>query len=108
MDDLRDLNAGVTAAILMAERFHDGSPDAKTAWLEVAFAEEALSTFTLPRSLEGEICRRGAVTAALKSGSARYAEGLARGYLGEDISDCLRASLENLHRQALNALGLET
>lgn len=98
------LNSEVTAAILAAEHLPKGSPDASTAWLEVAFAEEALSAFTAPRSVEGEICRRGAITAALKAGSVRYAEGLARGYLSEDLADSTRQTIKELHQLARAAV----
>ena len=59
---------------------------------------------TAPRSAEGEICRRGAVTAALKAGSAQYAEGLARGYLSEDLADGTRQTIKELQQQARAAL----
>lgn len=104
---LDHLNREVTAAILAAEHLPEDSPEAKAAWLEVAFAEEALSALTPPQSVEGEICRRGAVRAALKADSARYAEGLARGYLTEDLAETTRETIDALREQALDALGIQ-
>jgi hypothetical protein len=102
-----DLNMKVTGAILSAERIADGTPEAKTAWLEVAFAEETLSAFTTPQSVEGEICRRGAVTAALRAGEPSYARGLCRGYLSEDLAPASRELMQKLLNEASDELGLD-
>ena len=102
------LNAEVTLAILRAERLSEGSAAFQDAYLDVAFAEEALSALTSPRSVEGEISRRGAVTAALRAGRPSYAHGLACGYLHEDLAPSTRATLEQLRDEAFALRGLET
>lgn len=84
-ESLRDrLNGEVSAAIIRAERLEDDGEDAVEAYREVFRCEMSLVDIYTPDSVEGQIARRGAVSAALKSANRELAEELAKKYLNEE------------------------
>jgi hypothetical protein len=98
--DLDDLNARVTEAILRAERLPPGSDAAQRAFREVGIVEESIASLMPADDLEGEIARRGAVTAALSAADPLRALWLLDRFLAEDISPEAAASLEALRSEA--------
>jgi len=98
--DLDGLNKCVTNAILRAERLELRSWEAQRAFREVADLEEEIATLAGAQSLEGEIARLGAVTAALSSGEPLRALQLGERYRSEALSDATRAKLDELLREA--------
>lgn len=65
--ELDDANAAVTAAILRAEQEAPGTAAYTSAWREVERCEQRIADLTEPDSLEGEIARRGVLTARAKA-----------------------------------------
>ena len=60
-------NAEVTAAIMHAESQVPGSQEYAAAWRAVEKCEQRIADLTEPGSLEGEIARRGVVSASAKA-----------------------------------------
>jgi len=60
-------NAEVTRAILHAERQTVGTDEYVAAWRDVAKWEQRIADLTVADSLEGEIARRGVLTARAKA-----------------------------------------
>jgi len=81
-DLLSDLNERVTAAILRAEHLPPGV-EANLAFGEVSRIEEEIARLTTASSIEGDIARRGAITAALSAGEGLRALKLSEAYLAE-------------------------
>jgi len=100
-----DLNMKVTAAILTAQRCADGTEEFRDAYRDVAFAEEALAICTEAGSVEGEVCRCGAVTAALRARMPYYAHALALKYLAQGLAPGMRVRMEQLRKLALDEIG---
>lgn len=103
--ELDRLNREVTGAILRAERLPDGSPEACEAFRYVAELEEELAMRTKADTVEGAVCRLGAVRAALSAGRPLHALGSARGYLAESLPAGVRErmqALRDLAQQAFN------
>lgn len=96
------LNHQVTAAILRAESFPDGSRDGRAAFRDVAALEEAIAVQTAPDDIEGEIARVGAVTASLRAGEPLRAVALATRFLSEHVEEPIAERLK--HLQACAAL----
>lgn len=69
---MRALNQQVTAAIFVAEHLPEG-PERRLAFVEVGRLEQAIAERCPVGTLEGNVARRGAVTAALSSGDPRGA-----------------------------------
>ena len=102
--ELDDLNARVTEAILRAERLPVGSLRAQNAFREVGHIEESIADATPAHSLEGEIARLGAVTAALSAAEPLRALVLVERYSAEGVSPEAAAKLEALRIEADGAL----
>ncbi len=93
--DLDTLNARVTIAIVLAEHAPPGTMEADTLWHRVSLIEEELASATSVADLEGLVARRGAVSAALRSGGWMRAHLLALRFTAEenapaDLIDDLR------------------
>jgi hypothetical protein len=97
---LDDLNRSVTDAILRAEALPPGSWDAERAFREVMDLEEEIATIVGAQTVEGEVARLGAVSAALSAGEPLRALQLSERYLPDALSDSARAKLEDLAREA--------
>src|SRR5258708_3825752 len=97
---LDDLNSSVTNAILRAEALPPGSWLAERAFREVMDLEEEIATIVGAHTVDGEIARLGAVTAALSAGEALRARQLAERYLADALSASARAKLEELAKEA--------
>lgn len=93
---LDELNGLVTAAILHAERIRPGTPEARSAFRHVSVLEHSIAKITPPQSLEGEIARCGAVTAALSAGRSLRVFELVKRYQAEDIRPEIRIKLDEL------------
>lgn len=72
-ETLDELNTQVSAAITEAQLAEE----------RVSVLEEKIANLTEPNSVEGGIARRGAVSAALKSGNEERARELANRFLAE-------------------------
>ena len=79
--DVDTLNSLVTSAIWRAEHLDDlGIENARSAWAEVSSIEEELARVLPASDSEGQIARRGAVSAALKAGDYGRAKGMAKSF----------------------------
>ncbi len=78
-----DLNQRVTAAIFRAEGLER---DAHAAFAEVSRLEEEIAAICPAGTLEGDVARRGAVTAALSANDPQRAVNLAREYLAGPVA----------------------
>jgi hypothetical protein len=100
MMDLNELNRSVTAAILRAEALPSGSWEAQRAFREVADLEEEIATIVGAHTVDGEIARLGAITAALSAGEPLRAIQLGERYPADALSDSARRTLEALLKEA--------
>jgi hypothetical protein len=90
------LNSAVTAAIFHAE---DLRAKSWREFTEVSRLEEEIATICPAGTLEGDVARRGAITAALSANDPIRAHDLAVRYLGESIqTPGIVALLEEAHR----------
>lgn len=96
---LPELNQLVTVAILRAEHLPPGV-ERERAFVIVGQLEEAIAEICPAGTTEGDIARRGAVTAALSSGEPLKALLLATKYLKEPTKV---AGMEMLRAEALRA-----
>lgn len=91
------LNGRVTAAIIKAEHLPEG-PEREMAFGAVGSLEEQLASITSVDSLEGQVARRGAVTAALSARDPLRAQVLANDYIAaggpEEFLEQLRELLQ--------------
>lgn len=79
-----DLNAQVTTAIIQAEHAtHRGDPLAATQWALVSHIEEELAELLPADTVEGQVSRSGAVTAALAAQEPARATELFERYRAE-------------------------
>jgi hypothetical protein len=97
---LDDLNRSVTNAILRAEVLPAGSWEAESAFRDVADLEEEIAALVSAQTVEGELARIGAVTAALSASEPLRARQLAERYLGGALGDGTRTKLEELAQRA--------
>lgn len=95
---LDELNGQVTEAIMIAEQLEDiGDPEAQTAYGQASILEEQIAAITANSSYEGQVARRGAVRAAVKSGNFERAGRLVAAYTAEpDVDPELSAGLRDL------------
>lgn len=98
--NLTELNGLVTTAIVHAERIPAGTPEARSAFRHVSVLEESIARITEPRSVQGEIARCGAVTAALSAGESLRVHELVKRYQAEDVRDEIRSRLEELLKES--------
>lgn len=98
--ELRELNKKVTAAIFRAEHLPEGSRDAVVAFREVSHLEEAIARRTNPEHLDGNVSRRGAITAALSAGDWLRALTLVDIFLSEPAPPNLAQALVALRDEA--------
>ncbi|MBN2196314.1 MAG: hypothetical protein JW751_26105 [Polyangiaceae bacterium] len=98
---LEDLMKSVTNAILRAETFPADSWEAQHEFREVAELEEEIATIVGAQTIDGEIARLGAVTAALSAGEPLRAIHLAQRYRIDVLSDAIRAKLDSLVHEAV-------
>jgi hypothetical protein len=80
------LNTLVTDAIWRAEELEALGIPASSAWKEVSAIEEKLAKAFPVSDGQGRIARRGAVSAALKSGDSDRAQALADAYIAEEAA----------------------
>lgn len=92
------LNSSVTLAIFRAERFPLPSPEREMAFVEVSRLEEEIASICPSGTLEGDVARRGAITAAISSHDWLRATVLAERYLLESPQ---APGLEELRDEAL-------
>lgn len=84
---LNQLNKWVTQAISLAEDLPVGSLPATYAWLLVASLEQKIANITSPLDLEGQIARRGVVSAFIQAGNETAASAAREHFLREIPSD---------------------
>jgi hypothetical protein len=65
-----EANAAVTHAILVAEQQKSGTAEYVAAWWEVEKCEQRIADLTAPDTLEGEIARRGVLSARKRADDA--------------------------------------
>jgi hypothetical protein len=99
-EQIEALNVAVTARILSAERLPLGR-ERQEAYLEISKLEEQLAALTDSKSTEGEIARRGAVSAAIEARDCDRAVLLALRYLKEPRTVAMDASLNDLIESTL-------
>ncbi len=97
---MHELNREVTTAILRAEHLPPGN-DRDLAFVEVGRLEEAIAEICPAGTLEGNVARCGAVTAALSAGDPARALLLASRYL-EELTPL--PGMETLRDEALKVL----
>jgi len=91
------LNMLVTEAIWRAEELEALGIGSELAWKEVSSLEEKLAKLHPASEPEGQIARRGAVSAALEASDYARAQALADGYLAEDAApESLKAALREI------------
>lgn len=95
---LTELNQRVTEAILFAENLQRQS---EQAFAHVSRIEEEIATICKSGTLEGDIARRGAITAALSARDPKRALRLVEQYLRETP---VAIGLVTLHREAIAAI----
>ena len=95
---IEDLYPRVTEAIERAQALEDaGDVDAcRLAYREVSIIEEAIAAERPSSTIQGDVARCGAVSAALKSGDDARARELARRYLDENLPPKTREYLLEL------------
>jgi hypothetical protein len=102
-DELDQLYSRVTAAILLAERAEaaGGVATAAAAYLEVSFFEEEIAKLLPANNPEGEIARRGVITAAMSARQFVRAIELAKAYAQDPAASAtLKQQLETLRGEA--------
>ena len=102
--DLDDLNASVTTAILRAESLPAGSWEAQRAFRFVADLEEEIATLVGAQTVEGEVARLGAISAALSAGEPLRAIQFAARYRTDALGVAVRSRMDDLVREADEAL----
>ncbi len=100
MSLLDELNATVTGAILRAESLPSDSWEAQAAFRFVADLEEEIATVVGAHTVEGEIARLGAISAALSAGEPLRALQFAERYRTDALAPAVRAKLDQLVRDA--------
>jgi hypothetical protein len=110
-DEIDQLYSRVTAAILLAEKAETtGSKiQAATAYLEVSFLEEEIAKLLPATDPEGEIARRGVITAATSAGQFVRAVEMANTYAsdpyaGVALKNQLAALRDYAEREARSVL----
>jgi hypothetical protein len=98
--DLAELNRRVTSAIFDAEALAHGSWEAQCAFRTVSELEEEIATMAGAGTVEGDIARLGALTAALSAGEPLRALQLGERYGADSLSDGARARLAQLLAEA--------
>jgi TIR domain len=100
--DIDTLYPLVTDAIRRAEVLDElSAPGARNAYLDVSLLEESIASLLPASDGEGQIARRGAVSAAISAREHRRAEELAIRYSSEEsVNDALRRDLDELRRRA--------
>lgn len=100
MKPISQLNTAVTEAILIAER-----TNSRNDWLKVSELERDIAKIERASTYEGQIARRGAVTAALSAKAFTLAEELLFNYLAEpNIPGSLIKELKALYKTFRNKL----
>lgn len=102
-DELDQLYGRVTSAILLAEKAEGRGSigQAAAAYLEVSFFEEDIAKLLPASDPEGEIARRGAITAAMSAGQFVRAIELGKQYtLDSAVSAALKQQLDVLRSDA--------
>jgi hypothetical protein len=102
-DELDQLYSRVTTAIMLAERAETagGLASAAAAYLEVSFFEEEIAKLLPASDPEGEIARRGVITAAMSARQFVRAIELANAYVQEPAASAtLKQQLETLRSEA--------
>jgi hypothetical protein len=94
------LNVTLTRCILSAERLPLGA-ERQEAYREISKLEEQLAALTDSKSTEGEIARRGAVSAAIEARDYERAWLLGNRYLAEPRTIDMDASLRDLMQSTL-------
>jgi hypothetical protein len=99
------LNTLVTDAIWRAEELEALGIPASSAWKEVSAIEEKLAKAFPVSDGQGRIARRGAVSAALKSGDSDRAQALADAYIAEEAApESLKTGLQEILEEADQAM----
>ena len=99
------LNMLVTEAIWRAEELEALGIRSELAWKEVSSLEEKLAKLHPASEPEGQIARRGAVSAALEASDYARAQALADGYLAEDgAPESLKAALREILEEDAQAM----
>ena len=104
---LDDLNARVTNAIFRAEDDDRSGRDSRDSWFLVSTVEAEIAAHMPASSVEGDIARIGAITAALSARAPRRAVELANAYLREDLSEEMRVEIDALAREAATAVACD-
>lgn len=102
-DEIDQLYGRVTTAILLAEKAEGRGNlgQAAAAYLEVSFFEEDIAKLLPASDPEGEIARRGALTAAMSAGQFVRAIELGKQYaLDSAVSPALKQQLDSLRSDA--------
>jgi hypothetical protein len=99
------LNSLVTSAIWRAEELEQRGICATQVWAEVSSLEQELARAIPPSDPEGQLARRGAVRAALKSADYALAQGLLESYKAESAApESLKTALGKILAEADKAM----
>jgi hypothetical protein len=99
------LNMLVTEAIWRAEELEALGIQSELAWKEVSSLEEKLAKLHPASEPEGQIARRGGVSAALEASDYARAQALADGYLAEENApESLKAALREILEEEAQAM----
>ena len=95
--ETNSLNMLVTEAIWRAQELEARGIRSELAWMEVSSLEEKLAKLHPASEPEGQIARRGAVSAALEASDYLRAYALADGYVAEENApESLKTALQEI------------